>query len=234
MLEVLRLRSDSFRARSLVGGEGSALEALRALLAQLLARSGAVPLPDGGSRSRSPVPRVPRPRDVRARGPAARRLASAVSALQAFSPSARPPIENGPRPQRRRHGAPTQLEGQDPARLHRRADAARRSRRSGRSAARSRSRNTRAASPRCTIPCSTPPAEPRTDSRRSRRPRAARAGASTRPRSSTRAAWRASSTPISRASASWRATPSSPICACRRASTRRMRSTTARRCSAGT
>ncbi|HXX48836.1 MAG TPA: rhomboid family intramembrane serine protease [Myxococcota bacterium] len=48
-LEVLRLRSDSFRARSLVGGDGSALEALRALLAQLLARSGAVPLPDGGA-----------------------------------------------------------------------------------------------------------------------------------------------------------------------------------------
>lgn len=49
VLEVLRMRSDSFRARSLVGGEGSALEALRALLAQLLARSGGVPLPDGGS-----------------------------------------------------------------------------------------------------------------------------------------------------------------------------------------
>jgi hypothetical protein len=48
-LEVLRLRSDSFRARGLVGGEGNALEALRALLAQLLARSGAVPLPDGGA-----------------------------------------------------------------------------------------------------------------------------------------------------------------------------------------
>jgi membrane associated rhomboid family serine protease len=49
VLEVLRLRSDSFRARSLVGGDGSALEALRALLAQLLARSGGVPLPDGGA-----------------------------------------------------------------------------------------------------------------------------------------------------------------------------------------
>lgn len=49
VLEVLRLRSDSFRARALVGGDGSALEALRALLAQLLARSGAVPLPDGGA-----------------------------------------------------------------------------------------------------------------------------------------------------------------------------------------
>lgn len=49
VLEVLRMRSDSFRARALVGGEGSALEALRALLAQLLARSGGVPLPDGGS-----------------------------------------------------------------------------------------------------------------------------------------------------------------------------------------
>ncbi|HTO52609.1 MAG TPA: rhomboid family intramembrane serine protease [Myxococcota bacterium] len=49
VLEVLRLRSDSFRARALVGGEGNALEALRALLAQLLARSGAVPLPDGGA-----------------------------------------------------------------------------------------------------------------------------------------------------------------------------------------
>lgn len=49
VLEVIRLRSDSFRARSLVGGDGSALEALRALLAQLLARTGAVPLPDGGA-----------------------------------------------------------------------------------------------------------------------------------------------------------------------------------------
>jgi membrane associated rhomboid family serine protease len=60
-LEVLRLRSDSFRARSLVGGEGSALEALRALLAQLLARSGAVPLPDGGSARGLPFREFPDP-----------------------------------------------------------------------------------------------------------------------------------------------------------------------------
>ncbi len=61
VLEVLRLRSDSFRARALVGGEGSALEALRALLAQLLARSGAVPLPDGGSAHGLPFREFPDP-----------------------------------------------------------------------------------------------------------------------------------------------------------------------------
>src|SRR5262249_59017467 len=61
VLEVLRLRSDSFRARSLVGGDGSALEALRALLAQLLARSGAVPLPDGGSARGLPFREFPDP-----------------------------------------------------------------------------------------------------------------------------------------------------------------------------
>jgi hypothetical protein len=60
-LEVLRLRSDSFRARALVGGEGNALEALRALLAQLLARSGAVPLPDGGSARGLPFREFPDP-----------------------------------------------------------------------------------------------------------------------------------------------------------------------------
>ncbi|MFI5315088.1 MAG: rhomboid family intramembrane serine protease [Myxococcota bacterium] len=60
-LEALRLRSDSFRARALVGGEGSALEALRALLAQLLARSGAVPLPDGGSARGLPFREFPDP-----------------------------------------------------------------------------------------------------------------------------------------------------------------------------
>jgi membrane associated rhomboid family serine protease len=60
-LEVLRLRSDSFRARSIVGGEGSALEALRALLAQLLARSGGVPLPDGGSAHGLPFREFPDP-----------------------------------------------------------------------------------------------------------------------------------------------------------------------------
>jgi membrane associated rhomboid family serine protease len=47
-LEVTRLRSDSFRARQLVTGAENALDALRALLAELLARSGAVPLPDAG------------------------------------------------------------------------------------------------------------------------------------------------------------------------------------------
>ena len=61
VLEVLRLRSDSFRARSLVGGDGTALEALRALLAQLLARSGAVPLPDGGSARGLPFREFPEP-----------------------------------------------------------------------------------------------------------------------------------------------------------------------------
>jgi hypothetical protein len=45
-LEVLRLRSDAFRARQLVSGADGALDALRALLAEILARSGAVPLPD--------------------------------------------------------------------------------------------------------------------------------------------------------------------------------------------
>jgi membrane associated rhomboid family serine protease len=61
VLEVLRMRSDSFRARALVGGEGSALEALRALLAQLLARSGGVPLPDGGSAHGLPFREFPDP-----------------------------------------------------------------------------------------------------------------------------------------------------------------------------
>ncbi len=45
-IEVMRLRSDAFRARELVSGSANAPEALRALLAELLARSGAVPLPD--------------------------------------------------------------------------------------------------------------------------------------------------------------------------------------------
>ncbi len=45
-LEVTRLRSDCFRARQLVTGAENALDALRTLLAELLARSGAVPLPD--------------------------------------------------------------------------------------------------------------------------------------------------------------------------------------------
>jgi len=45
-LEVMRMRSDAFRARQLVTGAGNALDALRTLLAELLARSGAVPLPD--------------------------------------------------------------------------------------------------------------------------------------------------------------------------------------------
>jgi hypothetical protein len=61
VLEVLRMRSDSFRARALVGGDGSALEALRALLAQLLARSGGVPLPDGGSAHGLPFREFPDP-----------------------------------------------------------------------------------------------------------------------------------------------------------------------------
>jgi hypothetical protein len=45
-LELLRLRSDGFRARQLVSGAEGALDALRALLAEILARSGGVPLPD--------------------------------------------------------------------------------------------------------------------------------------------------------------------------------------------
>ena len=45
-LEVTRLRSDGFRARQFVTGAENALDALRTLLAELLARSGAVPLPD--------------------------------------------------------------------------------------------------------------------------------------------------------------------------------------------
>ncbi len=45
-LELMRLRSDGFRARQLVTGAANPLEAMRALLAELLARSGAVPLPD--------------------------------------------------------------------------------------------------------------------------------------------------------------------------------------------
>lgn len=48
-IEVMRLRSDAFRARELVSGSANAPEALRALLAELLARSGAVPLPDPAS-----------------------------------------------------------------------------------------------------------------------------------------------------------------------------------------
>jgi hypothetical protein len=42
----MRMRSDAFRARQLVTGAANPLEAMRALLAELLARSGAVPLPD--------------------------------------------------------------------------------------------------------------------------------------------------------------------------------------------
>jgi hypothetical protein len=48
-LEVMRLRSDGFRARQLVVGAENALDALRAMLALVLARSGAVPLPDASA-----------------------------------------------------------------------------------------------------------------------------------------------------------------------------------------
>ena len=45
-LHVLRLRSDRFDPRKLVPGAADALAALRQLLADLLTRSAAVPLPD--------------------------------------------------------------------------------------------------------------------------------------------------------------------------------------------
>ena len=45
-LKLVRLRSDGFDPRSIVPDEGSALESLRAMLDQLLSRSGATPLPD--------------------------------------------------------------------------------------------------------------------------------------------------------------------------------------------
>lgn len=44
-LKVVRLRSDGFDPRSIVSDRGSALESLRAMLDQLIARSGATPLP---------------------------------------------------------------------------------------------------------------------------------------------------------------------------------------------
>ena len=45
-LQLIRLRSDAFDARKLVPRAASALEAFRTLVEQLLARTGAVPLPD--------------------------------------------------------------------------------------------------------------------------------------------------------------------------------------------
>ncbi len=60
-LEVTRLRSDGFRARNLVTGAENALDALRALLAELLARSGAVPLPDAGGAHGLPFREFPTP-----------------------------------------------------------------------------------------------------------------------------------------------------------------------------
>ena len=60
-LEVMRLRSDGFRARQLVTGAENALDALRALLAELLARSGAVPLPDAASAHGLPFREYPSP-----------------------------------------------------------------------------------------------------------------------------------------------------------------------------
>jgi membrane associated rhomboid family serine protease len=53
-LELMRLRSDAFRARQLVTGAANPLEAMRALLAELLARSGAVPLPDASGARGTP------------------------------------------------------------------------------------------------------------------------------------------------------------------------------------
>jgi membrane associated rhomboid family serine protease len=60
-LEVMRLRSDGFRARQLVTGAENALDALRALLAELLARSGAVPLPDASGAHGLPFREFPTP-----------------------------------------------------------------------------------------------------------------------------------------------------------------------------
>jgi hypothetical protein len=60
-LEVTRLRSDGFRARQLVTGAENALDALRALLAELLARSGAVPLPDPSGAHGLPFREFPTP-----------------------------------------------------------------------------------------------------------------------------------------------------------------------------
>ena len=45
-IPVVNIRSDGFDPRSIVPDEGSALESLRAMLDQLLSRSGATPLPD--------------------------------------------------------------------------------------------------------------------------------------------------------------------------------------------
>ncbi len=60
-LEVTRLRSDGFRARQLVTGTENALDALRALLAELLARSGGVPLPDSSGAHGLPFREFPTP-----------------------------------------------------------------------------------------------------------------------------------------------------------------------------
>ena len=45
-LQLIRLRSDAFDVRGLIPGATRSVDAFRALLEQLLARSGAVPLPD--------------------------------------------------------------------------------------------------------------------------------------------------------------------------------------------
>ena len=45
-LRLIRLRSDAFDVRALIPGIPRSIDAFRALQAQLLARTGAVPLPD--------------------------------------------------------------------------------------------------------------------------------------------------------------------------------------------
>jgi hypothetical protein len=45
-LQLIRLRSDAFDVRALIPGATRSVDAFRALLEQLLARTGAVPLPD--------------------------------------------------------------------------------------------------------------------------------------------------------------------------------------------
>ena len=48
-VQVLRLRSDGFDVRAMMPQAANAVEAFRAVLEQLLARTGAIPLPDRSS-----------------------------------------------------------------------------------------------------------------------------------------------------------------------------------------
>lgn len=54
LLNTIRLRGDRFDPRALMPGGGSAVDAFRALVAELLARSGATPLPDEASARGNP------------------------------------------------------------------------------------------------------------------------------------------------------------------------------------